>query len=62
MAAPGALAATKRLSRSETAIARLQTELADLEQLSTRFFASDEGREGLAAFAEKRSPRWARQP
>ncbi|OBG02531.1 enoyl-CoA hydratase-related protein [Mycolicibacter sinensis] len=59
LAAPQALAATKRLSRSDGAIAALQTELAELEKLSARYFASEEGREGLAAFAEKRSPRWA---
>lgn len=59
MAAPQALAATKRLSRSDDAIAALEAELAGLEVLSARYFASDEGREGLAAFAEKRPPRWA---
>ncbi|OBK88449.1 enoyl-CoA hydratase-related protein [Mycolicibacter sinensis] len=59
LAAPQALAATKRLSRSNDAIAALQTELAQLEKLSARHFASEEGREGLAAFAEKRRPRWA---
>jgi methylglutaconyl-CoA hydratase len=55
-AAPGALAATKRLTRSPAVIARLQTELAELEALSVQYFASAEGREGLTAFAEKRSP------
>lgn len=59
MAAPQALAATKRLSRSDDAIAGLEAELADLGKLSARYFASDEGREGLAAFAEKRLPQWA---
>jgi methylglutaconyl-CoA hydratase len=61
LAAPGALAATKRLTRSDSAIARLEAELADLERMSARHFASDEGREGLAAFAQKRSPSWVRQ-
>jgi methylglutaconyl-CoA hydratase len=60
LAAPGALAATKRLTRSETAVSRLESELADLERMSAQFFASDEGREGLAAFAERRSPSWVR--
>lgn len=62
LAAPAALAATKRLTRSATAIMRLEAELADLERLSAHFFTSDEGREGLAAFAEKRSPSWVLQP
>jgi methylglutaconyl-CoA hydratase len=62
LAAPGALAATKQLTRRASTIAQLEAELADLERLSARFFASDEGREGLAAFAEKRSPRWVHQP
>jgi len=58
MAAPGALAATKRLTRSPAVVARLETELADLEALSAQYFASEEAREGLAAFAQKRSPSW----
>ncbi len=60
LAAPGALAATKRLTRSEAAIAELHSQLSELEKLSAEHFASEEGREGLAAFAEKRSPRWVR--
>ncbi|SBS79112.1 Enoyl-CoA hydratase EchA7 [uncultured Mycobacterium sp.] len=60
LAAPGALAATKQLTRSESAIARLQSQLGELEQLSGQHFVSAEGREGLAAFAEKRSPSWVR--
>ncbi|MEB3070315.1 enoyl-CoA hydratase-related protein [[Mycobacterium] vasticus] len=59
LAAPGALAGTKRLTRSAKAIADLETRLGDLEQLSTRYFESAEGREGLAAFAAKRPPSWA---
>lgn len=62
LAAPGALAATKRLTRSPAALAHLEAELVELESLSARYFASDEGREGLAAFAEKRSPSWVPQP
>ncbi|MGB9306022.1 MAG: enoyl-CoA hydratase-related protein [Mycobacterium sp.] len=60
LAAPDALAATKRLTRSEAAIAKLQKRLAELERLSAHHFDSAEGREGLAAFAEKRSPSWVR--
>jgi methylglutaconyl-CoA hydratase len=58
LAAPGALAATKQLTRSATAITALETRLGELEQLSARYFGSVEAREGLAAFAEKRSPSW----
>jgi len=29
-------------------------------QLSARLFASDEAREGMRAFRERRPPRWAR--
>jgi methylglutaconyl-CoA hydratase len=60
LAAPDALAATKRLTRTEAAIAKLQKRLAELERLSAQHFDSVEGREGLAAFAEKRSPSWVR--
>jgi enoyl-CoA hydratase/carnithine racemase len=31
----------------------------DMQRLSAELFASDEAREGVAAFLEKRSPRWA---
>lgn len=60
LAAPGALAATKQLTRSFAVIAELQTRLAELEKMSALFFESDEGREGLAAFSDKRRPAWAR--
>ena len=52
--APAALAETKRLLRAR------QPELAfgDLLDLSARFFAGDEGQEGIAAFREKRPARW----
>jgi methylglutaconyl-CoA hydratase len=49
---PKAVAATKRLLRGTHTIAELQA-------LSESLFTSEEGREGMAAFAEKRSPRWA---
>lgn len=58
-AAPSALAATKKLTRSDAVIAELEVKLTELEELSARYFASEEAREGLAAFAEKRSPSWA---
>ncbi|WP_031468605.1 enoyl-CoA hydratase-related protein [Sciscionella sediminilitoris] len=57
LAAPNALAATKRLLRGERA-----TNPADdfprLLELSAKHFASEEGQEGIRAFAEKRKPSW----
>jgi enoyl-CoA hydratase/carnithine racemase len=50
---PNAVAATKTLLRASHTMAELQ-------ELSESLFTSDEGREGMAAFAEKRRPRWAR--
>ncbi|MEP7201517.1 MAG: enoyl-CoA hydratase-related protein [Ilumatobacteraceae bacterium] len=49
---PNAVAATKRLLRRDHTMAELQA-------LSESLFTSNEGREGMAAFAEKRPPRWA---
>ena len=51
--APMALAETKRLLRAGTSL-----EFEDLLELSARYFASDEGQEGIASFREKRSARW----
>ncbi|PWU55266.1 enoyl-CoA hydratase family protein [Micromonospora sp. S4605] len=55
--APAALAGAKRLLRRPPAT-DLRTEIADLAELSTGFFLSDDGREGVLAFREKRPPRW----
>jgi methylglutaconyl-CoA hydratase len=55
--APLALAETKRLLRSERT-GPLGAQFADLLALSARFFASEEGQEGIAAFREKRPARW----
>jgi enoyl-CoA hydratase/carnithine racemase len=52
LGAPAAVAATKRLLRRNHTMPELQA-------LSESLFLSDEGREGMAAFAEKRSPKWA---
>lgn len=52
LGAPGALAATKALLRDPSA------DYAELGALSAAHFASPEGREGVAAFAEKRRPSW----
>ncbi|MGZ4671316.1 MAG: enoyl-CoA hydratase-related protein [Ilumatobacteraceae bacterium] len=49
---PNAVAATKRLLREVHTTDELQA-------LSESLFTSEEGREGMAAFAEKRLPRWA---
>jgi methylglutaconyl-CoA hydratase len=50
---PAALAEIKRLLRAGSALA-----FDDLLDLSARFFAGEEGQEGIAAFREKRPARW----
>ncbi|ROT27080.1 enoyl-CoA hydratase-related protein [Micromonospora sp. HM5-17] len=55
--APAALAGAKELLRRPPA-ADIRAELAGLRELSVRYFHSAEGREGVAAFREKRTPRW----
>jgi methylglutaconyl-CoA hydratase len=55
--APGALAATKALLRRSPGPS-LAADFAALTELSARHFAGAEGREGIAAFAEKRRPSW----
>ena len=51
---PNAVAVTKTLLRGSHTVAELQF-------LSESLFTSDEGREGMAAFLEKRQPSWLRQ-
>jgi methylglutaconyl-CoA hydratase len=51
--APTALAETKRLLRAGSTL-----RFDELLELSARFFASEEGQEGIASFREKRSARW----
>jgi methylglutaconyl-CoA hydratase len=51
--APTALAETKRLLRAGS-----ELRFDELLELSARFFASDEGQEGIASFREKRPARW----
>ncbi|SCE91467.1 methylglutaconyl-CoA hydratase [Micromonospora tulbaghiae] len=55
--APGALAGAKELLR-RTAGPDLRAEIAELAALSTGYFLSDEGREGVMAFREKRPAAW----
>ncbi|PZS34782.1 MAG: enoyl-CoA hydratase [Pseudonocardiales bacterium] len=56
--APGALAATKALLRRDPGLRPATGDLAQLSALSVRHFTGEEGREGIAAFAEKRDPSW----
>lgn len=55
--APGALAGAKQLLRRPT-VDDLRGELASLAVLSTDYFLSVEGREGVTAFREKRPASW----
>ncbi|AEB46748.1 MULTISPECIES: enoyl-CoA hydratase-related protein [Micromonospora] len=55
--APTALAGAKELLRRPPAT-DLRAELAELGTLSTRYFLSGDGIEGVTAFREKRPPRW----
>jgi methylglutaconyl-CoA hydratase len=55
--APGALAGTKQLlrhRRSDT----FGDEIAAMTELSVGYFGSEEGREGIMAFRDKRDPNW----
>jgi methylglutaconyl-CoA hydratase len=55
--APTALAGTKDLLR-RTPAATVREEVAELGELSTGYFLSPEGREGVTAFRERRDPVW----
>ena len=55
--APSALAGAKELLRRPPAT-DLRAELAELSALSTGYFLSGDGIEGVTAFREKRPPRW----
>jgi methylglutaconyl-CoA hydratase len=54
---PGALAGTKELLHRPPQMT-LREELVELSELSSRYFGSDEGMEGVLAFREKRDPYW----
>jgi methylglutaconyl-CoA hydratase len=55
---PGAMAGTKALLRATTDTDSLRRQLDELTRLSETYFASEEGREGVRAFAERRRPAW----
>lgn len=55
--APGALAGAKALLRRPHA-ATFGDEISALSEMSLAYFGSEEGREGVAAFREKRDPAW----
>jgi len=55
--APAALAGTKSLL-ARPPRATVREDAADLREISVGYFLSDEGREGVAAFREKRDPTW----
>ena len=59
-AAPGALAGAKGLLRGSGR--DIRAELAELTEVSVRFFTSAEAREGIAAAAAKRDPTWVMSP
>jgi len=56
--APGAIAGSKRLVREVPGM-ELDEAFAFTGRLSAEYFASEEAREGMAAFAQKRPPQWA---
>jgi enoyl-CoA hydratase len=59
LAAPKAQATTKRLSRTLRGVDLTRT-IADMTAESAALFTSEEAREGMQAFAERRLPAWAR--
>jgi methylglutaconyl-CoA hydratase len=59
--APGALTVTKTVLREANTMP-VAAELARMAQISAARFASEEARDGMAAFAEKREPSWVARP
>jgi methylglutaconyl-CoA hydratase len=59
--APGALAGAKSLLRRDRP-ATLRDDIKVLTEISLGYFGSDEGREGMAAFRERRDPSWVPPP
>ncbi|MBC3193224.1 enoyl-CoA hydratase family protein [Pseudonocardia sp. C8] len=60
LGAPGALAGAKQMLRRERP-ATMADDFAAMNALSASYFASEEGQEGIRAFAEKRTPSWVPQ-
>jgi enoyl-CoA hydratase len=60
-ASPQGLRETKALLNRDL-LERIERDGADLAALSARLFGSDEGREGMLAFRERRTPSWAADP
>jgi enoyl-CoA hydratase len=58
-ASPQGLRETKALL-NRPLLAHLDAEGERMVEISSRLFASDEAREGMTAFKERRAPRWAR--
>jgi enoyl-CoA hydratase len=58
-ASPQGLAATKALTTGAV-LAGFDRDADRLAEESARLFVSEEAREGMLAFLEKRPPRWAR--
>ena len=58
---PQGLAETKPLT-TRAALVAFEERASDVQGLSQRLFESDEAREGMLAFLQKRQPSWAPQP
>jgi methylglutaconyl-CoA hydratase len=56
---PKALAATKAMLRRDRSDLTMAEDFAAMSELSAGYFASAEAAEGIAAFRDKRRPRWA---
>jgi len=59
MGAPSAIAETKRFMRVVPGLPR-DDAFEQMRRLSDELFDSPDGAEGMAAFAERRPPRWQR--
>jgi methylglutaconyl-CoA hydratase len=60
LGAPIAVAECKKLVRRAAEPRPLDDAFREMEEWSRRMFASPDGQEGMAAFREKRKPKWAR--